>query len=53
MKYEMSGRAGRRPDFPKGEVWFLHFGYSKSMRRACREIKEMNQLARKGGLIDE
>ena len=50
---QMSGRAGRRPYFPAGEVWFLHFGYSKAMRRACRQIKEMNQLARKGGLIDE
>lgn len=50
---QMSGRVGRKPDYPTGEVWFLHFGYSKAMRRACAQIKQMNTLARQGGLIDE
>ncbi|MFC2947266.1 DEAD/DEAH box helicase [Virgibacillus sediminis] len=43
---QISGRAGRSPDDPEGEVLFFHDGKTESMMKAVREIKNMN---RRGG----
>lgn len=48
---QMSGRVGRRPDYPSGELIYGHFGKSFNMVKARKEIQEMNQLAKKMGLI--
>ncbi len=48
---QISGRVGRKPDFPTGTLIYAHFGYSKAMKEAAKEIHQMNQLARKKGLI--
>ena len=50
---QIAGRSGRSPQFPTGEVWFFHEGQSLAMKRAVKQIKEMNRLAKKRGLIDE
>lgn len=48
---QMSGRVGRRPDYPKGQLIYGHFGKSRSMIRAREEIRQMNLRARERGLI--
>ncbi len=48
---QIAGRVGRHRDYPSGSVCFAHYGYTKAMKRACRQIKRMNQRARKGGLL--
>lgn len=50
---QMSGRVGRKTDYPKGSLIFGHYGISKAMRLACAEIKTMNDLARKTGKIED
>lgn len=49
---QIAGRAGRSKDFPKGEVIFYHYGSTRAMKSACKQIKWMNQRALKEGLID-
>ena len=41
---QMAGRVGRSPERPTGLVSFFHYGKSKAMCQAVREIKKMNQL---------
>lgn len=48
---QIAGRAGRHRDFPTGEVLFLHYGQTKSLKNAIGQIKKMNRLARKRGLL--
>lgn len=48
---QIAGRAGRSPDFPTGNVTFYHNGWSREMKRAIKQIKKMNQLAEKRGLL--
>lgn len=48
---QISGRAGRSPKYPTGNVWFYHDGWSKGMRRAIHQIKTMNRLGKERGLI--
>lgn len=50
---QIAGRVGRNKDYPKGNVWFCHFGYTKAIKGACKQIKEMNREARKRGLLNE
>ncbi|EUJ45848.1 hypothetical protein PRIP_04328 [Listeria riparia FSL S10-1204] len=50
---QIAGRAGRKFDFPTGDVKFFHFGVSKSMALAISQIKLMNQLGRRQKLLDE
>lgn len=50
---QIAGRVGRKADFPFGEVWFLHDGKTKAMKRAVSWIKRMNHLAKLGGMIDD
>lgn len=48
---QIAGRCGRSPKFPTGEVIFYHDGKSIAMKRAAKQIKKMNQLAKSRGLI--
>ena len=43
---QIAGRVDRKGDYRRGRVIFFHNQKTKSMRQACREIKEMNQLAK-------
>ncbi|MER2063228.1 MAG: DEAD/DEAH box helicase family protein [Alkalibacterium sp.] len=49
---QISGRAGRSKAYPHGEVTFYHQGWTKAMKRALKQIRDMNHLARKRGLIE-
>lgn len=42
---QISGRVGRKKEFPTGNVYFLHTGKTKAINQAIRQIKEMNQKA--------
>ncbi|MDR7247818.1 DEAD/DEAH box helicase [Bacillus pumilus] len=44
---QISGRAGRHPDFFKGDVFFFHFGLTRSMKQAKKHIVKMNDTAEK------
>ncbi len=44
---QISGRAGRHPDFFKGDVFFFHFGLTRSMKQAKNHIVKMNDTAEK------
>lgn len=48
---QIAGRVGRHKSFPGGSVCFAHFGHTRASKRAVRQIKQMNRLARKGGLL--
>ncbi|MEY8370345.1 helicase-related protein [Aerococcaceae bacterium 50-4] len=49
---QISGRVGRKPKWPSGAVYFLHYGKTKASIAAIRQIQSMNDQARKRGLID-
>lgn len=42
---QISGRAGRHPEYAKGDVFFFHFGLTKSMKQAKKHIVQMNTAA--------
>ncbi|CZQ91264.1 dead/deah box helicase [Trichococcus palustris] len=48
---QIAGRAGRHKDFPTGLVVYGHYGKTKALKGAVRQIKEMNSEARKRGLL--
>lgn len=48
---QIAGRAGRSPQYPTGDVTFYFEDYSLAMKRAVKQIKTMNQTARKRGLL--
>ena len=48
---QISGRAGRSPLYPLGDVVFLHFGKSIAMKKAIHHIQKMNTLGRKKGYL--
>lgn len=50
---QIAGRAGRSAAYPTGDVLFYHDGWSKEMKRAIRQIKQMNQRAQERGLLVE
>lgn len=45
---QISGRVGRKKEFPTGSIYFLHTGKSRAMKKCLAQIKEMNL---KGGFI--
>lgn len=49
---QIAGRAGRSAKYPKGDVLFFHDGQSRAMKKARKQIKQMNHLAKKRGLIE-
>ncbi|WP_442895660.1 DEAD/DEAH box helicase [Bacillus sp. FJAT-53060] len=42
---QISGRAGRHPDYSDGDVLFFHFGLTRSMKQAKNHIVQMNGTA--------
>ena len=48
---QIAGRVGRSADCPTGEVIFFHYGRTRAMIQAMKQIKSMNGEARKKGLI--
>ncbi|MCW6681555.1 DEAD/DEAH box helicase [Aerococcaceae bacterium NML160702] len=47
---QISGRVGRKADFPTGRLWYGHYGISRAMKEARQQIQQMNQRARERGL---
>lgn len=50
---QMSGRVGRKAEYPTGTLIFGHYGISWSMLKARKNIKRMNQMAKKMGLLND
>lgn len=48
---QIAGRVGRTLDCSRGQVIFGHFGKSRAMVEAKKEIRQMNRLARQKNLI--
>lgn len=48
---QMSGRVGRSKDFPSGKLIYAHHGISFSMRQANKEIRDLNKMANRMGLL--
>jgi len=48
---QIAGRCGRSPEYPTGQVLFFHNGQSKALKKAIKQIKNMNRLAKEKGLI--
>ncbi|MFC3886523.1 DEAD/DEAH box helicase [Bacillus songklensis] len=44
---QISGRVGRSAQFPDGDLVFFHYGKTKNMLLAKRQIEQMNREARK------
>ncbi|MFJ5964417.1 DEAD/DEAH box helicase [Bacillus sp. NPDC093026] len=42
---QIAGRAGRHPQYSKGDVSFFHFGVTRNMKQAKKHIVQMNQTA--------
>ena len=49
---QIAGRAGRSADCPTGDITFFHYGKTKAMLRAIKQINEMNELGKERGLLD-
>ncbi|KAB2336780.1 DEAD/DEAH box helicase [Cytobacillus depressus] len=49
---QIAGRVGRSSLAPGGNITFFHYGKTEAMLRAKRQILNMNEEARKKGLID-
>ena len=49
---QIAGRAGRSPKYPTGDVLFFHNGQSKALKKAIKQIKQMNHLAKERGLVE-
>jgi len=50
---QISGRVGRNPKWPTGEIVFFHHGITKAMEDAKMQIIGMNRSARDQGLLKE
>ncbi|MGX6978309.1 DEAD/DEAH box helicase [Vagococcus elongatus] len=48
---QIAGRVGRKAEFPKGAVFFIHDGWSLAMKQAVSQIKRMNAEGIKGRLL--
>ena len=48
---QISGRVGRSPKFPHGDIVFFHYGVTSAMDQAREQIKMMNRKARFQGLL--
>lgn len=49
---QISGRVGRSAQFPSGDLVFFHFGKTRNMLLAKKQIEQMNAEARQKGMID-
>jgi len=50
---QISGRVGRNPKWPTGEIMFFHHGITKAMEDAKSQIINMNKSAKEQGLLKE
>lgn len=50
---QISGRVGRNPKWPTGEIIFFHHGITKAMEDAKLQIINMNKDAKNQGLLKE
>jgi competence protein ComFA len=50
---QISGRVGRNPKWPTGEIMFFHHGITKAMEDAKSQIISMNKSAKEQGLLKE
>ncbi|WP_259462706.1 DEAD/DEAH box helicase [Caldibacillus debilis] len=48
---QISGRVGRHPDYPDGDVVFFHYGKTRAMIEAKKHIMWMNREAEKRKLL--
>jgi len=48
---QMAGRAGRKAEDPSGDVYFCSADWTRSQKEAIRDIRAMNDLARKRGYL--
>ncbi len=49
---QISGRVGRSANYPTGDIIFYHYGKTKSMLAAKRQIQNMNKEALKRNLLN-
>lgn len=49
---QIAGRAGRHKDYPTGWVCFAHYGETKAIQGAVRQIRMMNRDAGRRGLLN-
>ena len=50
---QISGRVGRNPSYPHGEIVLFHYGVTQAMDSAREQIKRMNQMAQQQKLLKE
>ncbi|MEH6940758.1 DEAD/DEAH box helicase [Bacillus sp. JJ722] len=50
---QIAGRVGRSATHPSGDVIFFHYGKTREMLKAVKQIQNMNKEARERGLIDD
>lgn len=50
---QISGRVGRSPNYPHGDIIFFHAGVTMAMEYAREQIKGMNQQAMAQGLLKD
>ncbi len=50
---QMSGRVGRKWDYPTGQLIYAHGGVTQAMLSAREQILQMNSQAKERGLIDD
>jgi len=50
---QISGRVGRNPKWPTGEITFFHHGITKAMEDAKSQIIKMNQSAKEQNLLKD
>ncbi|MCL1990946.1 MAG: DEAD/DEAH box helicase family protein [Defluviitaleaceae bacterium] len=50
---QISGRVGRNPKWPTGEIIFFHHGVTKAMEDAKLQIINMNKSAKNQGLLKD
>ena len=50
---QISGRVGRNPKWPTGEIMYFHHGITKAMEDSKAQIINMNKSAREQGLLKE
>lgn len=50
---QISGRVGRSPKYPHGDIIFFHSGVTMAMDRAREQIKRMNHQAISQGLLKD
>lgn len=50
---QIAGRVGRSAQYPSGDVRFFHYGKTKAMLAAKRQIVRMNNEAKERGLLQK